>query len=259
MNIKLQKGYHKMKRYAKVNSPSILSGIAVLGVVGTAVTAVKATPKALQIIDREDELKVEREGTHLTAFEKVICAGPIYIPSILVGVGTITCILSANYLNQQRQAMLTSVYAYINSRYNEYKDKVEQMYGQDFARQVDLEIAKDHYKEQQGIDVQEEKLFYDKYSQRYFNASFYDLQNAIYNINRAYALEGEVTLNDVYHELCLDETDYGDAIGWSGIMDWETEGYAWLDISWEPMEMPDDLECFALVFPKDPSEEFRNY
>lgn len=257
MNMRLQKGFHNIKRYTKSNAPSILSGIAVLGVIGTAVSAAKATPKALQIIDINDELKIEREGTHLTMMEKIICAGPIYIPSILMGAGTITCILSANHLNQQRQAMLTSAYGYIHSRYNEYKNKVEEMYGQDFAKQVELEIAKDHYKDYQGIDVQEEKLFYDKYSHRYFNASFYDIQTSIYNINRTYALEGEVTLNDVYHELCLDEMDYGDVIGWSGILDWETDGYAWLDISWEPMEMPDDLECYAIVFPKDPTEEFR--
>lgn len=259
MNVKLQKSLSKIKRYTEINAPSILSGIAVLGVISTAVTAARATPKALEVIDLENELKIEREGVPLTYMEKIRWAAPIYIPSILMGAGTITCILSANYLNQQRQAMLTSAYAYINSRYNEYRNKVGEMYGEDFAKQVDLEIAKDHYKEYQGIDVQEEKLFYDKYSQRYFNISFHDLQVAIYNINRMYAIDGEVTLNDVYHELCLDETSYGDVVGWSGIMDWECDGYAWMDISWEPMEMPDDLECYILEFPKDPSEEFREY
>ena len=69
------------KRFLKRNAPTILTGLGAFGVVATAVTAVRATPKAMQLIECAEEEK----GEKLTVLETVQVAGPVYIPSVLTG------------------------------------------------------------------------------------------------------------------------------------------------------------------------------
>ena len=50
----------KLAQLCKENGASILSGLGVVGVVGTAVLAAKATPKALDILEEKAEYKKEQ-------------------------------------------------------------------------------------------------------------------------------------------------------------------------------------------------------
>lgn len=83
----------------------------------TAVMAVKATPKALRLIEEAEKEK----GKKLTKTETVKVAWTPYIPTVLVGASTIACIFGANVLNKRRQAALMSAYALLDSSYKEYK------------------------------------------------------------------------------------------------------------------------------------------
>ena len=85
----------KSRKFFKKNSSTILTCMGVAGVVGTAVMAVKATPKALELI--EDAKK--EKGEDLTKLQTIVVAAPAYIPSALIGVGTIACIIGSNVLN----------------------------------------------------------------------------------------------------------------------------------------------------------------
>lgn len=242
-------------RYLKRNAPTILSGLGVIGVIGTAALAVKATPKAIYILEEKEKAK----GAKLTKFEQVSAAAPVYIPAILMGMTTITCILSANYLNKERQAMLTSAYAYLNNSFNEYKSKIKQIYGEDADKKVRDEIAKDKYVQQNISASEKKKLFYDQFSGRYFETTIPELENALYELNRKYAMQGEITLNTLYNLLNLEGTDYGEVLGWSCAKDWELYGYSWIDAHWELIDMPDGLEAYAITFPIDPSEDYYGY
>ena len=133
----------KTQRYTKKNASTILTCLGALGVVGTTLSAIKATPKAIELLDNEEDMKIERDGQYLTNFEKALVVAPVYFPTILFGTATITCIFGANMLNKKQQAVLTSAYAYLNSSFNEYKDKVKAIYGEDEEKRVREEIAKD--------------------------------------------------------------------------------------------------------------------
>lgn len=67
------------------SSPTILTVVASVGVVTTTIMAVRATPKAIKIL-KEAELE---KGEDLSKLEIIRAAGPIYIPSVLLGVSTI--------------------------------------------------------------------------------------------------------------------------------------------------------------------------
>lgn len=249
----------KTQRYTKKNTSTILSFLGALGVVGTTVSAVKATPKAITVLQEQEEIKMERDNQSLTTFEKALVLTPVYFPTILFGTATITCIFGANMLNKKQQAALTSAYAYLNSSFNEYKDKVKAIYGEDGEKRVREEIAKDKYIQQSMPESNEDMLFFDEYSGRYFELTLFDLQNAVYRLNRTFALEGYTNLNEFYRYVDLPETDYGEVLGWSGLKCWEVCNYAWIEIKWEDMELPDGLVAQAIRFTIPPEEGYEEW
>lgn len=249
----------KTQHYVKKNASTILTCMGALGVVGTTLSAIKATLKAIDVLEDEEEIKIERDNQSLTTFEKALVVTPVYFPTILLGTATITCIFGANILNKKKQATLVSAYAYLNSSFNEYKDKVKAIYGEDGEKRVREEIAKDKYIQQSMSESDKDILFFDEYSGRYFESTLFNLQNAIYKLNRTFALEGYTNLNEFYRYVDLPETEYGEVLGWSGVKCWEVFNNAWIEIKWEDMELPDGLVAQAIRFPIPPEEGYEEW
>ena len=145
------------KRFLKRNSSTILTCVGAAGVIATTITAVKATPKAMLLIQNAEEEK----GEKLTKLEVVQVAGPVYIPSIMIGASTIACIFGANALNKRSQAALMSAYALVDNSFKEYKNKVSELYGEETDMRIREELAKDKYEESGIVAEDEKQLFYD--------------------------------------------------------------------------------------------------
>lgn len=148
---------------------TILTCIGSVGVIATAVMAVKATPKAKLMLDKAEE---ENSYEPLTKLEKVKAAAPAYIPTIITGVSTIACIFGANIFNKRYQATLMSAYALLDNSYKQYQSKVKELYGEDADIQLKKEIADEKYNEDEIKleEVEGEQLFFDLTSMRYFTA-----------------------------------------------------------------------------------------
>ena len=168
------------KLFMKRNGSTILAVIGGAGVIATSIMAVRETPKALKLIEDAKEEK----GEDLTVFETIKVAGPVYIPSILMGVSTIACIFGVNALNKRKQAALMSAYALLDNSYKEYKSKTVELQGEDFNSCVREEIAKDRYTGDDNSDDTNKVLFYDEFSGRYFNSTMEDVLKAEYEINK---------------------------------------------------------------------------
>lgn len=242
------------KHFLKRNGSTILTVLGGVGVVATAVTAVKATPKAFKLIE---DCK-EEKGEDLTTLEKIKVAGPHYIPSILIGAGTIACIFGANILNKRHQASLMSAYALIDNSYKEYKKKVIEMYGDEANKEVISSIAKEKYTD--DIQVSDNKqLFYDEFSHRYFESTLEDVIKAEYNTNRLLQCNGGVYLNEYYEFLGLEATPEGRELGWSsGIL--ESHYWAeWIEFDHEKVVLEDGLECCIITLRYEPVIDFAYY
>ncbi len=242
------------KLFLKRNGSTILTVLGGAGVVATAVTAVKATPKAIKLI----EVYEEQKGEDLTTLEKIKVAGPHYIPSILIGAGTISCIFGANILNKRNQASLISAYALIDNSYKEYKKKVEELYGEEAHKEVISSIAKDKYTD--DIRVSDDKqLFYDEFSHRYFESTLEDVIKAEYNTNRQLQCNGGVYLNEYYKFLGLETSQVGTELGWSsGLL----ESYycaEWIEFDHWKVILEDGLECCIITPRYEPVIDFAYY
>jgi hypothetical protein len=242
--------------FIKRNSSTILTCVGGVGVVATAVMAVKATPKALLLLDKAKKEK----GAELTKVEKVQTAGLTYIPAVLVGVSTIACIFGANVLNKRQQAALMSAYALLDNSYKDYKKKVEELYGEDANERISEEIVKDKYEEEEKIEVEDNKqLFYDDYSGRYFESTMEDVLRAELEINKLLCVCGGAYLNEFYDALGIPPVDYGEHMGWSTFMMLETCWDAWLGFEHKKVTFDDGLECYIITMSYEPEFGFEDW
>lgn len=243
----MNKLLNTLKMFVKKNGPTILTCIGSIGVVVTSVMAIKATPKAIVLLEDARNEK----GDNLTKFEKIMVAGPAYIPTIIVGTSTIACVFGANILNQRQQAALMSAYALLDSTYKEYKSKVVDLYSEEADSRVKKEIAKDKYLGDDKL-IDNDALFYDEFSGRYFESTNVKVLKAEYETNKKISDHGGACLNDFYRALGLEPTKYGDRLGWS-VNDLS------LDFRHEKFILDDGLEGCIITFVQEPILGFEDY
>ena len=246
----------KSQLFLKKNSSTILTCIGAAGLVATTITAVKATPKAVMLIEEAEAEK----GDELTKLEKVKIAGPAYIPTVVLGVSTLACIFGANILNKRGQASLMSAYALADNKYKDCRKKVNELYGDDSGSVIRSEIARDKYNENTAsLEGEETRLYYDYYSNRYFEASPFDVQRAEYELNRTLIMSDFVCLNDWYRSLDIKPLKHGEDFGWTTFGNKETYRQTWIDFIHEKVIMDDGLECIIVTIVQDPYSDFSDY
>ena len=246
---------HQSKLFLKKNGSTILTCVGGAGVVVTSVMAVKATPKAMRLL----EAAKEEKGEDLTKLETVKVAGPAYIPSVLVGMGTVACVFGANMLNKRQQASLMSAYALLDSSYKEYKDKVKALYGPDANDQVTESIAKDKYEETDVSDTEGKQLFYDSFSGQYFESTIEKVLNAEYFLNRDLSMRDWAVVNEWYEYLDIPPIDGGDDLGWSAGMNFDYYWQSWIDFGHNKITMEDGRECTVISMFSEPSLGWEDY
>lgn len=242
-----------MKEFLRRNSSTILACVGAFGVVATSVMAVKATPKALTLIENAEEEK----GKDLTKFEVVKVAGPAYIPAVVTGAATIACIVGSSVISKRQQASLMSAYALIDSSYKDYKKKVDELYGEEAGKHVRQEIAKDKYAGDGTLEDDEKDLFYDFYSGRYFESTLEDVLRAEYELNRELYVNGYACVNKFYDALGIEALPEYDEIGWTCGQLESMYWHSWIEFEHTETVIDEDddrggLTCTIVYMPLEP-------
>lgn len=231
------------------NSPTILTGLSVAGLLTTTVMAVKATPKALEMIQMEEDLREGRNySVPMEKMDVVKLVWKNYIPTVIMGTVTIGCIIGANKINLRRNAALASVYSITEATLKEYQSKVVETIGVNKEKKIKDEIAKDKVQAKPVkpneliITGNGETLCFDPLSGRYFKSDIETIRKSENLLNKELLNSDFVSLNDVYYEFGLDNTAMGDEIGWhiqDGMLEFEfssqlsTDGIPCLVISYK--------------------------
>src|SRR5574344_625063 len=214
----LSKVAKNVKAAATKHSPEILTGIGIAGMVTTIVMAVKATPKALILIE---EKKNEEGLDSLTPIETVKASWQCYIPSAIVGTVSIFCLIGASSANLRRNTALATAYTLSESALKGYQGKVVETIGDKKEQFVRDSIAKDKLDENpvttREVIITEKgnTLCYDTISGRYFKSDIDKLKKAMNELNRNMLDEMFISLNDFYYEIGLSNTKLGDDLGWN--------------------------------------------
>ena len=215
----------KLCKDAKVmvskRSPEILTGLGIAGMISTTVLAVRATPKALDLIARAEDKKFDNgHGNKLTVSEKMKVAWKPYIPAAITGIASISCIIGASSVHAKRNAAIAAAYNLSQTALTEYKEKVVETIGEKKEQAIKDKIAKDKIKKDPVskseviVTGKGNTLCYDAFNSRYFYSDIDQIKRAINELNRIMLNQMYVSLNDFYDELNLKHSGNGDELGW---------------------------------------------
>ena len=229
------------------NSPTILTGLGVAGVVSTAYLASKASFRAADIL-AQDALYGHPEPDWQY---KAKLIWPEYIPAAVTLVSTVVCVVCANRIHVNRYAALSAAYSLSEKAYDEYRDKTRAMFGEQEEQKIRRALAEDRVRETtQGIYITDttKSLFFDLYSKRYFESTMEEVRRAENEINHTLIHETYAPLRDLYNKLGMVSPEFADEIGWNSDN--------LLEINPKAVLTEEDKPCIAIEFSHIP---VRNY
>lgn len=252
MKKEIAKSFLSLKTAIKKHSPEILTGIGIAGMITTTVMAVRATPKALILIEeRKEEIGAEK----LEAMDMVKTTWACYIPAAITGTLSVACLIGASSVNARRNAALATAYTLSESALKDYQGKVIEMFGEKKNEAVKDAVAKDKVEKNPVVTrevIITEKgntLCYDAISGRYFKGDIDKIKKAECELNRQMRDEMYVSLNDFYYEVGLDNIKIGDELGWN-----IDNGY--INLSFSSQLAGDGTPCLVIDYSIAPRYDF---
>lgn len=257
----------KALEMTKKNSPALLTGTAVVGLVATAISAFKMSPKVHELIrdyklaikEVEPDNKVLKRDIVWTAVKDVT---PVVAPTVIMGTATAACIIGSNNISSRRIAALSTVYAISERTVKDLNDKMTETLGEKKAQVIKDAIVKDKMDKnpppQDGSQIimtgDGDVLCMDVYSGRYFRSNAQKIGLAINNLSYQLQNEMYVCLNDFYGLLKIPDIPMGYDLGWN--LDDSIRGQ--LPITITAGLTPDQQPCLCVDYSVGLRSDFRH-
>lgn len=226
---------HGLKMWTTKNSPVILAGLGVAGLIGTGVAVWKATRKASNVITRKRiELASEQASTKGFQYDydhNVISKDlafkmtwRYYIPAVILGAGSIACIIGGTVQGQKRLAALSALYSMSQEALKEYQEAAKEIVGEKNAEKIKSAVQDDHMNKADAsedlviITGHGNTLFYDDWNGRFFRSDIDFVKRMVNEMNAQLfrGAFGVITLNEFYETMDLPLVRYGSDVGWDG-------------------------------------------
>lgn len=210
--------------FTNEHKPEISIGIGITGMITSTILAVKATPTAIEKIEKRKE---ELECDKLSTVDTVKETWKDYAPAVGVGVASIACILYGTSVNLKRNTALATVYSVAEDTLKEYQKKTIELVGEEKYNEIREEVSKSRAKKN-PVAIKDEfpddariittgegdTLIYDSFSGRYFRSSRNAIDRAVNTVNKNLLNEMSVSVNDLYNEMNVPTIYAGSVIGW---------------------------------------------
>lgn len=216
--------FKNVKMAVAEHSPEILTGLGIAGMVTTTILAVKATPKALDLISDAEYEKYDDEGNReaLTKVEVIKAAWKPYIPAAVTGVTSVACLIGASSVNAKRNAALATAYNLAATSLSEFKEATREVVGEKKEQIIRNKVAEERVNKEPAnpstiiMTNNGETRCFDTITKRRFKSDIETIKKIVNELNRR-MVNGEdyISLNDFYYELGLDGVSIGDDLGWN--------------------------------------------
>lgn len=204
------------KSVVTANSPVLLVGAAVAGIVSTGVLAARAGYKARGIVDQAED----DQGKVLNFQEKASLTWLCYASPVVTGASSIAAIVGVHTIHTKRHAALAGLYAMTSTKLDDYTEKAEELLGKKKTQDVQNAVSQqavdrtDYSKHEVVILDGGTELCYDELSGRYFRGSVGVIESAVNTVNHQLLEGSDVVLNDFYDHLGLSTNSIGTFLGW---------------------------------------------
>lgn len=228
------------------NSPHIMFGAGVVGIVATVVVASKATLQLEVVLEnRKDNLekanRLHAEGRAdysdqdyskdiITIQTKnVIALSKLYAPAVGIGIISIGLLTGSHIVLTQRNAGLAAAYALLDKGFKEYRERVAAEYGPDADQHFRYNTSSEMVTKETKDGTERVQIiradgnpsvyarFFDQLSSQWKKTPEYNLiflrcqQNYANDLLQA---RGHLFLNEVYDMLGIERSRAGAVVGW---------------------------------------------
>lgn len=247
--------FGKASLKAQKHSPEALLVVGIIGVVGTAVLASRATLKidsvldvAKNKIDRCDQAREAgvtenglpyseedyRKDKSIIWVQNALALAKLYSPAIIVGGVTIGCFIGSHKMMSGRVLALGAAYKVLEDQFEKYRNRVVDEYGDetdhDFAHGVVSRTVEQEQnsegkitrtrtiQEVDGLKCSQYAKYFDESNINWSSSPEYNLnflRAAQRQANDTLNARGHIFLNEVYDILGLPRTQAGTITGWT--------------------------------------------
>ncbi len=200
----------KINNIIKDQYPNLLAATGVAGFITAVVMAAKAAPKAKDILE-----EIEEDAPLL---DKARAVAPVYAPTAGMILISTACIVASNRAHRHRYASLLAIYSIGERTLQKWQTSVLEEVGEKkFEKVRERVVSPDDNPVPTAILLDEDRVvFFDVFSGRYFRMNSVESVRRIINDMNDQLLAGDwISLNDLYFELGLERTEYGDELGWA--------------------------------------------
>lgn len=213
------------KSVVTANSPVLLLGTTIAGVVTTGVLAARAGWNARGIVDDEQSRRyaeTKGEVPYLTPQEIAQFTWKEFTLPTISAVGSIAAAIGTHTVHTKRANAMAALYAVTSNKLDDMTEQAEALLGPKKTQQLQNEVAQKTV-DRDGLTSDAEvlmtddgtELCYDEWSGRWFMSSMQKLESGINDVNRFLIDDGSASLNDYYDSIGLDHIPMGDSFGWS--------------------------------------------
>ena len=235
---------HKIGFQLKKHSPEILAVAGTVGVVASTVMACKATTKLHDILEdsknqvnqvhevlenksipaekySEEDGKKDIAVIYTQTTLKVV---KLYAPAVILGVLSLTSILTSNNILRKRNVALAAAYTAVDKGFKEYRSNVIERFGKDLDRELRFNVKAKEIEEtvkkvvnEATIGKREYARFYDDGCKGWEKDPEYNLmflRHVQDYLNDLLRTRGHVFLNEAYDQLGIPRTKAGAIVGW---------------------------------------------
>ena len=255
MNPKIANFIKTTKGFLGKHSPEILTGIGITGMITSTVLAVKATPKALILIEEKREAEGMAYDEKLPVLEIVKTAWKPYIPATALSMVSISCLVGASTVNYKRNAALATAYTISERTLLRYRDKVIDTIGAKKEKDIREKISQDEVNEKPVPNTQVivtskgNVLCMDSLSGQYFRSDIDNIKKVVNELNRQITCRDYISLNEFYYELGLEPIKNGSYMGWNVYT-------GLIDISYDACIAKNDEPCIVINHMVAPKYDF---
>jgi len=240
----------KIKKY----SPEILITVGVIGVITSAVMACKATTKISTILDKSkedvdkihdciadvsmsDEYSQEdsKKDLAIVYVQTGVKLVKLYAPAVLLGILSVTSILTSNNILRKRNVALAAAYTAVDKGFKDYRKRVVERFGEKIDRELKYNIKAKKFDEividENGKENKVKKIIdisdpntYSEYARFFDDGCKGWEKDSEYNLmflraQQQYANDllksrGHLFLNEVYDMLGIPRSKAGQVVGW---------------------------------------------
>ena len=202
----------KIKQTLHNNSPTILAGLGIAGFITAIIMTAKAAPKAERVLERNEMINFDA-----SLKEKVMLVAPIYAPTIGMAMMSTACIVGSNRIHRYRYASILALYSIGQKSLQRWQDAVVDEVGEKKFNKVRERVAEPRGEPPVSILPDDERtLFFDVYTGRYFRSDSIETVRKVFNdLNDTMFSDDFAPLNDFYFGVGLEDTEFGNDVGWN--------------------------------------------